>query len=173
MQYDAVHWSVANVIVIPRFAFPFSAVERRKPLGPHARRAGWVGCNILLDAIPSDAKIPVVVDGVPLPMEDVRKQYARVRPLAALDVEQRGWTLDVLNTIRSVRKESFSLADVYAKEKELSHLHPKNRHVREKIRQQLQVLRDMGLIEFIGAGKYRIRRPESRNRGAFSFQLAD
>jgi len=31
------------------------------------------------------------------------------------------------------------------------------RHIRDKIRQQLQVLRDMGFVEFLGAGKYRTR----------------
>jgi hypothetical protein len=39
---------VENVILIPRFAFPLSAIEKRKPLAETARRAGWVGCNILL-----------------------------------------------------------------------------------------------------------------------------
>jgi type II restriction enzyme len=34
-------------------------------------------------------------------------------------------------------------------------LHPDNRHVRDKIRQQLQVLRNLGLVEFLGRGRYR------------------
>ena len=29
-------------------------------------------------------------------------------------------------------------------------------HVRDKIRQQLQVLRDLGLLKFLGAGSYRL-----------------
>jgi len=31
-----------------------------------------------------------------------------------------------------------------------------NAHVRDKIRQQLQVLRDLGLLEFLGSGSYRL-----------------
>jgi type II restriction enzyme len=31
-----------------------------------------------------------------------------------------------------------------------------NRHVRQKIRQQLQVLRDRGYLEFKGKGRYRV-----------------
>ena len=31
-----------------------------------------------------------------------------------------------------------------------------NRHVRPKIRQQLQVLRDLGLLDFLGGGSYRL-----------------
>jgi len=157
LHYDASNWTVANVIVIPHFAFPLSAIEKRKPLGPHARRAGWVGCNILLDAIPADAKIRVVHAGTALPRKTVRHEFARVRPLAKLDVEERGWTLDVLQEVRSLDKELFSLADVYAHEEKLSRLHPDNRHVRDKIRQQLQVLRDLGFLEFLGAGRYRLR----------------
>jgi hypothetical protein len=36
-------------------------------------------------------------------------------------------------------------------------LHPKNLHVRDKIRQQLQALRDSNLVEFFGGGSYRLR----------------
>jgi len=157
LHYDALEWVVANMIVIPHFAFPLSAIERRPPLGPHARRAGWVGCNILLDAIPADAKIRVVNAGAALPSRSVRQQYARLRPLARLKLEQRGWTLDVLSAVRSLGKERFTLADVYAREERLSRQHPNNRHVRDKIRQQLQVLRDLGLLEFLGGGSYHLR----------------
>jgi type II restriction enzyme len=88
---------------------------------------------------------------------DVRGAYRRLRPLEKLAVEKRGWTLDVLNVVRSVRTSEFSLADVYAHTDELARLHPKNAYVRDKIRQQLQVLRDLGLIEFLGGGSYRMR----------------
>ena len=33
--------------------------------------------------------------------------------------------------------------------------HPDNHHIKDKIRQQLQMLRDNGIIEFIGRGHYR------------------
>jgi type II restriction enzyme len=156
LHYDAAKWRVENVIVIPHFAFPLSAIEKRRPLSAGARRAGWVGCNIRLDAIPEDAKIPVLAAGAALPQETVRQRYARVCPLAKLDVEQRGWTLDVLNAVRSLGVRQFSLSDVYARAEALSKLHPRNRHVRDKIRQQLQLLRDLGLLEFMGGGRYRI-----------------
>ncbi|HUJ29738.1 MAG TPA: DpnI domain-containing protein [Candidatus Acidoferrum sp.] len=158
LHYELDSWRVANLLLIPSFAFPLSAIEKRKPLAPTARRAGWVGCNILLGAIPGDARIPLVIDGVPSPAKQVRELYARVRPLKALGAEQRGWTLDVLNAVRSLEKTEFSLADAYELEDGLSALHPDNRHVRDKIRQQLQILRDMGLLQFLGGGAYRLRR---------------
>ena len=157
LHYEPVAWKVANLILIPHFAFPLSAIEKRKPLSPSARRAGWVGCNILLGAIPLDARIHVVSGGKPAAPADVRAQYARIRPLEKIKAQQRGWTLDVLNVVRSLGRAEFSLRDVYASEKQLGRLHPDNQHVRDKIRQQLQVLRDLGLLQFLGGGEYRLR----------------
>jgi type II restriction enzyme len=156
LHYDLTSWAVRTVILIPHFAFALSAIECRPPLAPTARRAGWVGCNILLNKIPQDARIPLVADGIARPAAEVRQAYGRLRPLEKLKVEKRGWTLDVLNVVRSLNKQEFSLSDVYARADELSKLHPDNRHVRDKIRQQLQVLRDLGLLEFHGSGEYRL-----------------
>jgi type II restriction enzyme len=64
--------------------------------------------------------------------------------------------LDVLTGIRSLAKREFALSEAYSLEERLSALHPDNRHVRDKIRQQLQVLRDAGLVEFVGGGRYRL-----------------
>jgi type II restriction enzyme len=157
LHYDLPSWKVETLILIPRFAFTLSALESRKPLGPTARRAGWVGCNILLDRIPSDARIAVIHNGQALPNRAVRHEYDRLRPLQELDSEKRGWTLDVLQIIRSLEMAEFTLRDAYAHAKELTNLHPKNFHVHEKIRQQLQVLRDLGVIDFLGRGNYRLR----------------
>jgi type II restriction enzyme len=63
-------------------------------------------------------------------------------------------TLHCNNCCRSL--EFFTLAGVYAHPAALAKLHPNNRHVRDKIRQQLQVLRDLGLLEFLGDGNYRL-----------------
>jgi type II restriction enzyme len=84
----------------------------------------------------------------------VRNSYNRLRPLEKLQVEKRGWTLDVLQVVQSLAKLEFTLADVYAHASSFAKLHPANRHVRPKIRQQLQILRDLGLLEFLGSGSY-------------------
>ena len=77
MEYDLSGWYVSALILIPFFAFPLSAIEKRKPLAETARRAGWVGCNILLHSIPTDARIKVISDGKPVAPADVRARYAR------------------------------------------------------------------------------------------------
>ncbi|MFZ0910452.1 MAG: DpnI domain-containing protein [Candidatus Acidiferrales bacterium] len=157
LHYATDLWRVSNVLLIPRFAISKSAIEKRKPLSATARRAGWVGCNIVLTNIPDVARVPIMVNGVAERPADVRRRFRRVLPLAELNVEERGWTLDVLTAVRSLGRTKFVLDDVYAKERELARLHPDNRHVRDKIRQQLQVLRNKGLLEFLGRGNYRLR----------------
>lgn len=62
----------------------------------------------------------------------------------------------VLQMVQSLKKKEFLLSEVYAHADRLARLHPGNRHVREKIRQQLQVLRDLGLLTFLGGGSYRL-----------------
>ena len=156
LHYTRETWSVVDLTFIPNFAIPESAIEKRKPLSPTAERANWVGCNVLLCQVPIDARIPIVENGRIVSRELVRRALRRIRPLAELKSEQRGWTLDVLTAVRQLERSDFLLGDVYAKETELSRLHPSNRHVRDKIRQQLQVLRDKGLLEFLGGGRYRL-----------------
>ncbi|MGO9588081.1 MAG: hypothetical protein ACLP2Y_18035 [Limisphaerales bacterium] len=51
---------------------------------------------------------------------------------------------------------TFTTADAYAFTRELEQLHPDNRHVRDKIRQQLQVLRDTGLLIHVGPAVWRL-----------------
>jgi type II restriction enzyme len=156
LHYDLTAWTVRTVVLIPRFAFALSALERRKPLAPKARRAGWVGCNILLGKIPQDARIPVVQDGTPRPPSEVRTAYQRLRPLENLKVEKRGWTLDVLEVVRSLGRAEFTLPEIYSHAGTLAKLHPHNSHVHDKIRQQLQVLRALGFLSFLGSGSYRL-----------------
>jgi type II restriction enzyme len=155
LQYSLNEMLVRNLKLIPHFAFTVSILEERPPLSPDAQRAGWVGCNFLLDRVPPDAQIEVVRAGEIQPAEEVRRKYERLRPIEGLDIDKRGWTLDVLNVVRSLRKEEFALSDVYAHASSLAAIHPRNRHVRDKIRQQLQILRDMGLLKFLGHGSYR------------------
>jgi type II restriction enzyme len=157
LHYDAESWRVRNLILIPHFAFSLAAVKKRPPLKDTARRHGWVGCNIILSNIPMDARIQLVSGGVASDPSEVRRQYRRLRPIAKLRVEERGWLLDVLNVVRSLDRTTFSLSDVYSYKPHLSKLHPKNQHIREKIRQQLQFLRDRGFVEFLSRGEYRLR----------------
>ena len=155
MQYTS-DWRVRNLLMVPSFFFTAAAVQKRKPLASTARRAGWVGCNILLSEIAEIGKIRIVRDGEAADVDAVRRQYATIRPLADLEVGLRGWTLDVLRQVKKLGRNAFSIADAYQFTSELSALHPKNKNVQPKIRQQLQVLRDLGFLRFHGRGNYEL-----------------
>src|SRR5439155_25432464 len=86
------------------------------PLSSQARRAGWVGCNILLSQIPDDGKIAVVSEGVPILKRVVREEFSRVKRLAEIPPSLRGWTVDVLNAVRRIGKSRLSLQELYESE---------------------------------------------------------
>lgn len=153
LHYDAAAWLVRDLLLVPGHFVTPSIIERCRPLSPTARRAGWTGCNILTDSIPGDGRIFVVRSGQCVPAGKVREQWKRFQWLADQAAESRGWLSDVLRCARSLERE-FTLQQVYRFEDELAALHPRNSHVRDKIRQQLQFLRDRGIIRFVGRGRY-------------------
>lgn len=70
-------------------------------------------------------------------------------------IQSRGWILDIMNCIDKIKNETFSLNEIYEFENSLKIKYPDNNHIKDKIRQQLQLLRDKGLIEFNGRGIYK------------------
>ena len=66
-----------------------------------------------------------------------------------------GWTQEVLECLQEIDEEDITLQDVYQFEERLAKKYPKNFHVKDKIRQQLQILRDEGYVVFVGNGRYR------------------
>jgi len=44
-------FEVSNFLVVPKYFFVPGVIEKRKPLSATARRAGWIGCNIVLKSI--------------------------------------------------------------------------------------------------------------------------
>jgi type II restriction enzyme len=159
LNYDAANLEVTNLVVVPKHFFVPEIIEERKPLAATARRAGWVGCNILLDHVPSSGKIFIVRDRRIEDKETVLAQWRRTLFLRDETMDARGWLIEVMRCVEAIGKREFELGDVYAFEARLSGLYPNNRHVREKIRQQLQVLRDRGYLDFVSRGYYACARP--------------
>ena len=146
-----------DVTVIPKHFFVPAIIEERKPLAPSARRAGWIGCNILIGQVPGIGRIPLVRERRLLPRGAVVETWRRTLFLREQKLEARGWLLEVMKAVEAIGRPEFSLADVYSAEERLHQVFPKNQNVRPKIRQQLQVLRDRGFLEFSGRGTYRLR----------------
>ncbi len=157
MNYDLKNLAVVNLFIVPKHFFVRDIIEERKPLAATARRAGWIGSNILLGRIPESGKIHIVQNGAIRPKDVVLEEWQRTLFLRQESPETRGWLLDVMTCIESLNKSEFSLSEVYAFDRQLGELHPGNQNVRPKIRQQLQYLRDRGYLEFLGRGSYRIR----------------
>lgn len=154
LHYDPIGWKVTDLDLIHRACITQSCIIPRKPLGPDARRAGWQGCMISLTQIPEVGRINVVRNGTIRPKQQVLSQWQLSNGLLKVEPPKRGWLADVLRCVERLYN-TFSLENVYSFEVELSSAHPANRHVKAKIRQQLQLLRDLGFIEFISPGTYR------------------
>jgi len=156
LSYDRASLSVTDLELVPAHFFSTHLIERRKPLGAHARRAGWEGCNILMDSLPPSGRIALVKDSRVLRKSDILRAWQRTLFLREQsNVAKRGWLLSIMACIERINKTIFTLTDVYESEPQLRINFPANRHVRPKIRQQLQVLRNRGYLEFLGQGVYR------------------
>lgn len=154
LQYDTA-LNIRNLFVTPPHFLTEQIIERRAPLSDTSRRAGWVGCNIITDHIPSGGRIFYVRDGERRPMEEVRAQYHSTAFLSGQSVRGRGWLVSMMACIEELPDRCFSLADLYRFVPRLQAQFPRNRHIEDKIRQQLQVLRDNGYLIFEGRGMYR------------------
>jgi type II restriction enzyme len=157
MNYDRKSLTVVNLFIVPKHFFIRDIIEERKPLAASARRAGWVGSNILLSKVPEAGKIHIVQNGSIRPKEIVLQEWQKTLFLRDEPLEARGWLLDVLKCVESIGKPEFNLDEVYAFERHLGELYPGNQNVKPKIRQQLQYLRDRGFIEFVSRGNYRVK----------------
>lgn len=155
MSYSKEDFSVNNLVLVPKFFFVPDIIEKRRPLKNTARRAGWIGCNILLEQIPAQGIIPIVTNGRAVCKKHVISQTQKAQKLQIQDIASRSWLFDILHCVNSIEAGEFELAEMYKFEAFLVKIHPENHHIQPKIRQQLQVLRDKGVIKFIGRGKYR------------------
>lgn len=156
LSYDAKDRQVIDLFLVPKqFMLP-RIIEERRPLPPTARRAGWVGCNIRLHQLPALGRIDVVRGRQIVSKDNVLELWQRTLFLREKNAAARGWLLEVMSCCDAIGRNEFQLDDVYRFENRLQGIYPENRHVRQKIRQQLQVLRDAGYLEFLGRGNYRL-----------------
>ncbi len=157
LNYDVVDLEVVNFFVIPKHFFVPDIIEKRKPLAKTARRAGWTGCNILLNHVPQTGKIFFIRNRLVEPKESVLLKWQKTLFLREKrEVIAKGWLLDIMRCIDKIGKKDFTLDDMYGFENELRQLYPDNKHIKDKIRQQLQLLRDKRYIEFVSRGCYRL-----------------
>ena len=103
----------------------------------------------LRSSLPRVAILPEPATEALAPIQLPRRQYDRL-------VESfSGWLQLTMEGLSRIRSETFTMDDIVAACASLAaSRYPNNRHVREKLRQQMQRLRDLGLVLFIGRGRY-------------------
>lgn len=145
---------VKNLTFVPNHFFVPDIVEKRDSLSSAKRRAGWIGCMINLKPIPSYGKIPIVANSIETPQATVLGAYAMAKSLHLGTMVSRRWLVDVLQCVDKLGP-TFTLKDMYSFADVLQKKHPKNKNIQAKIRQQLQLLREKGVIEFTSRGHYK------------------
>lgn len=79
------------------------------------------------------------------------------RDHARLGQSFQGWLRLTFEGVARIQSETFSMADVMGVCAPLAaEQFPDNQHVRAKLRQQMQRLRDLGLVGFLGNGRYEL-----------------
>jgi type II restriction enzyme len=157
LTYDKTTFEISNFLAIPKYFFIPDIIEKRTSLNIAARRAGWVGFNIVVNNIPEFGKIFYIQNGVVYNRNDVLDKWSKTEFVKGThDFEAKGWLLDILLCVERIKEKDFSLEEAYKFESYLKTKHPLNNNIKAKIRQQLQFLRDRKVIDFVGRGKYRI-----------------
>ncbi len=149
------NWSVNNFLIIPKQFFTTEIIVKRKPLINTARRAGWIGCNIDISNIAEAGKVFLVKDSKLIDRKIVESSFNKTLFLREKSSDSKGWILDILRCVDLIKNETFALEDIYQFEDKLKLKYPSNNFIKDKIRQQLQVLRDKGIIEFVSRGNYK------------------
>lgn len=159
LTYEKNTFAVRDFLAIPKYFFIAEIIEKRRPLSQNARRAGWVGCNIVMESIPEFGKIFYVKNGSPKNKDEILEKWDKTTFIRTTnqDIETKGWLFDVLVCIEKLKETDFSLDEMYKFEPLLKAKHPQNNNIQAKIRQQLQFLRDKNVIEFVKPGQYRLK----------------
>lgn len=156
LNYDVKKFQVHNFIVIPKHFFTPEIIEKRKPLSSTAKRAGWIGCNILLQSIPESGKIYFIKNRQYEEKNIILDNWSKTLFLRETINEQKGWIFDIMICIDKIGKKDFSLKELYTFVPYLKVKYPTNNFIEDKIRQQLQVLRDIGYLQFTSRGNYKV-----------------
>ena len=149
------NWTVNDFLIIPKQFFIPEIIIKRPPLAESARRAGWIGCNIDISKVAEAGKVFLIKNAQTINQEIVKETFNKTLFLRTKSKDAKGWILDVMSCVDLIKKETFTLDEVYQFEEKLKLKYPNNNFIKDKIRQQLQLLRDKGMIEFVGRGKYK------------------
>lgn len=145
---------VKDLVLIPRNNILEENIEPRKPLSINARRAGWIGCYINIQNVTNVGKVSIIDDCEVIEIKEVRKKAKTSTQIFNEMSKDSSWINDILLVIEK-QNDIFTLADVYKYEFFFQNRHQSNNNIQAKIRQKLQVARNLGIIEFTKRGEYK------------------
>ncbi len=108
--------------------------------------------KIILSKIPKSESIKLPKFELETPEE---KYDIIALPEKSITSSLSGWKLEVFNCLLKIPNSDFELTDLDKFIPMLKQRYPENNNIKAKIRQQLQYLRDIGLVEFNGNATYR------------------
>lgn len=99
--------SVNDFFVVPKHFFVSEIIEKRKPLSPSARRAGWVGSNILFSKIPKAGQIFYVENGIEISKEEILVKWQKSEEIETPEVRER--SVDASLIVKNIEWEGSEL----------------------------------------------------------------
>lgn len=140
-----------DISIINEVSKDFKSFEKNKDIGTVKLDDINVVKNLL-------SKIPKT-QSIKLPKYDIKSSENKYDIMEIsediLTSSLKGWKLEVLKCVQSITNQEFNLDEINRFEPYLREKYPNNNHITDKIRQQLQFLRDYGLVEFLGNGKFK------------------
>ena len=147
LAYKKADYSIQQLVLVPKhFITPDMIIPRNKGI---KNRPHHIMCSINLVPLPESGKIFLIDNSRIIEPEIVLKKWQSNLFLRNQNAERKGWLLAIMKCIDQLPKE-FTLSQIYEFENKLSIQFPQNNHIKDKIRQQLQILRDQNMIKFIG-----------------------
>ena len=133
---------------------PDMIIPRNKGL---KNRPNYIMCNMNISTIPDSGKIFFIKDKKFEEKSKIINNWNKTKFLRNTKLEQKGWLIDIIFCIEKRKKQNFTLQELYTFVPYLKTKYPNNNFIEDKIRQQLQVLRDKNYLTFESRGKYKIK----------------
>ena len=92
---------------------------------------------------------------IDLKIIEKEKNYLNFISTNSITNSLKGWKKEIFIVLNLDKNQFFDLEEIYFYENYFKKIYPENKFIKDKIRQTLQYLRNIGLIEFVADGKYK------------------
>ena len=147
LAYKKADYSIQQLVLVPKhFITPDMIIPRNKGI---KNRPHHIMCSINLVPLPESGKIFLIDNSRIIEPEIVLKKWQSNLFLRNQNAERKGWLLAIMKCIDQLPRRIHIVTNRMNLKTKLSIQFPQNNHIKDKIRQQLQILRDQNMIEFI------------------------